>query len=678
MNQSLNEFMRTLGSQNNKSPLNKSTTDPNLDITNLDEDDSVVYQNPSATRALLNSNVNASQSQESNMSDSKPTLNANSSTAEFKKYLDDVKKNYLEKLTFSCPSKVSYKPNSIQNTTTTSTTNNNVSYKLKSVENINSLLASRATPVTSLLNQANPARRSLFFDSRINEETSLDDDDDDSFKKKSSNELADQFRQDDLFQAPDLTKSQILSRLVQIREYLKQSYSMLSTLETSNELTNYATQMSKLHSLIDHLKEQEKAYLDLLNSFSKYQQLTSSLTSENVQRDLLDLTDLNESVHQQYKLQQQSQLSKSVAVQTNLNEALNSASVLLSNSKTNNTITATKRDETNLNNEESIANSLSGSFISDTLTLNGVNCDGLYKYKNNPKTNSNNHNNKSLIEHDKNENELIVIGKGYNLNAVKTSLDDDENKTENDLDLLEYEDEEAEAAATSNENRDKIDENEHVKEQRREIMSALDNDLITLEQLREQKKLLKSIRLRKEELKALEGRRKALEALRLIAMDNETQIDQVYSQVNNSQTLESEDSTSKSMNNAKSMLRKTFKHSDSFETKLLSDANLSGEESDADDEYVSPKSKIESLSQLEKVNKLKQFEDLAKTSSASNKNNVNNSLLKMVTYPSQRNNDEENEEDEEEVNKREEEKETLNRELSQKMIDLAENEKKLE
>ena len=52
--------------------------------------------------------------------------------------------------------------------------------------------------------------------------------------------------------------------------------------------------------------------------------------------------------------------------------------------------------------------------------------------------------------------------------------------------------------------------------------------MLTLEQLKEQKKLLKSIRLRKEELKALEGRRKALEALRQIAMDSEGKIDDVF------------------------------------------------------------------------------------------------------------------------------------------------------
>ena len=69
---------------------------------------------------------------------------------------------------------------------------------------------------------------------------------------------------------------------------------------------------------------------------------------------------------------------------------------------------------------------------------------------------------------------------------------------------------------------------ENVREQRKEVFDALDGDLATLEQLKEQKNLLKSIRLRKEELKALEGRRKALEALRKIANDSELQLGQAF------------------------------------------------------------------------------------------------------------------------------------------------------
>ena len=100
--------------------------------------------------------------------------------------------------------------------------------------------------------------------------------------------------------------------------------------------------MTKLHSLIDHLKDQEKGYMDLLNSFIKFQQLAGnyvenangpnatlatataseySETSEGesnannandfaihkYQKDILDLSELNESIYQQQQLQQQLQ-----------------------------------------------------------------------------------------------------------------------------------------------------------------------------------------------------------------------------------------------------------------------------------------------------------------------------------------------------------------------------------
>ena len=96
MNQSLNEFMKSM---------NKSTTDTNLDITNLDEEESVVYSSKQdiynqSIQRLLSTDESIANTSESN------NLNANSSTAEFKKYLEDLKRNYLEKLTFSCPSKM--------------------------------------------------------------------------------------------------------------------------------------------------------------------------------------------------------------------------------------------------------------------------------------------------------------------------------------------------------------------------------------------------------------------------------------------------------------------------------------------------------------------------------------------------------------------------------------------
>jgi hypothetical protein len=126
---------------------------------------------------------------------------------------------------------------------------------------------------------------------------------------------------------------------------------------------NYASQMNKLHSLIDHLKDQEKGYLDLLNSFSKFQQLTTNIfpvdSETNINqssKDILDLTDLNESVQKQQKIQQQQQnkilkehasylnnlsnssssssnSNKSVAVQTCLNNNKNNISLISNSNK---------------------------------------------------------------------------------------------------------------------------------------------------------------------------------------------------------------------------------------------------------------------------------------------------------------------------------------------------------
>ena len=79
--------------------------------------------------------------------------------------------------------------------------------------------------------------------------------------------------------------------------------------------------MSKLHSLIDHLTDQEKGYMDLLTSFNRFQQMASSLYAESSnasiqtisdsvptnimnnslvnssmsKRDILDLSEINES-----------------------------------------------------------------------------------------------------------------------------------------------------------------------------------------------------------------------------------------------------------------------------------------------------------------------------------------------------------------------------------------------
>jgi len=61
-------------------------------------------------------------------------LTSNSSTIEFKKYLDELKKNYMDKLTYSCPSKL---PDSTGAQSKKQKTNEN---KLQSTENISNLV----------------------------------------------------------------------------------------------------------------------------------------------------------------------------------------------------------------------------------------------------------------------------------------------------------------------------------------------------------------------------------------------------------------------------------------------------------------------------------------------------------------------------------------------------------
>lgn len=105
---------------------------------------------------------------------------------------------------------------------------------------------------------------------------------------------------------------------------------------------NYASQINKIHSLIDHLKDQENGYMDLLNSFSKFQELTTSLYSSDANKaksdnkppkDILDLSELNESLglQQQEQLIQQEKLKNEKPV--NRTEVTDSLSLRSSNSK---------------------------------------------------------------------------------------------------------------------------------------------------------------------------------------------------------------------------------------------------------------------------------------------------------------------------------------------------------
>ena len=321
MNLSLNELINTINSQTASSLLDKPAPKSQLDITNLDTLDGGDSDFYDAQDLLIAEDMPNSIKKRSPLqagpSAKNDHLDHNSSTDEFRKYLDDLKKNYLDKLSFSCPSKVTA-PQDAESKLYSGTD------KLKSSENVMNLikkarLADQATD--SGISSSFSARRSLFFD-----QNSGGDKANKLYKyerkppppreeeSEAAAEKADllSLSQDLAKEHPELTNTQILSRLMQIREYLKQAYTMLSTLQESNDLVSYASQMNKLHSLIDHLKDQEKGYMDLLDSFSKFQQLTKSLysdtaagkTAPNVVKDLLDLSELNESVYQQQQKQQ--------------------------------------------------------------------------------------------------------------------------------------------------------------------------------------------------------------------------------------------------------------------------------------------------------------------------------------------------------------------------------------
>lgn len=144
--------------------------------------------------------------------------------------------------------------------------------------------------------------------------------------------------------------------------------------------------------------------------------------------------------------------------------------------------------------------SIAGSFISDTITLNGAGVGGGGGIE----TLSN--------QYRMNKNGGGLGGKSTIVPPQRTCIEDEE-KTENDQDLDEelFDDEFGKPVAVS----------ESQYQEKRELLRALNGDLTTLDQLKEQKRLLRSIQLRKEELKALEGRRKALEALKKLAGTDE-------------------------------------------------------------------------------------------------------------------------------------------------------------
>ncbi len=238
--------------------------------------------------------------------------------------------------------------------------------------------------------------------------------------------------------------------------------------------------------MIDHLKEQEKGYMDLLNSLNLIEMNAASNCSDN---HLLDLRESNEGLQQK---QRENEIRKHQGETSHKLNHKKAASTRSSDERT-----------------ASPDNSLNGSYISDTVTLNGANMTEIVKYK--LKNNNTSDNN---ILRNSNFQDLIVVGKSLPKRTIAEKEEEDE-RTEDDQDLNGYEKED-----------DDNNEETNLRECREDILKELNEDLNTLEQLREQKRLLRSIRLRKEELKALEGRRIALEALKKLALDSEKHFDQ--------------------------------------------------------------------------------------------------------------------------------------------------------
>jgi hypothetical protein len=103
-------------------------------------------------------------------------LNFDSTTSDFRRYLDEIKRNYLDKLTFSCPPKMSM-PGASTAAASAAAAGGSCLNRLKSMENINNLLACRKLPAdltksnitgldqsSSTPAAAQAARRSLVYD----------------------------------------------------------------------------------------------------------------------------------------------------------------------------------------------------------------------------------------------------------------------------------------------------------------------------------------------------------------------------------------------------------------------------------------------------------------------------------------------------------------------------------
>jgi hypothetical protein len=236
MNQELNELINALNKSNSfgqeSASRSKTQNILNLDLDLTSQDD---YE--TTTNDENDEHETTTPNEEDMSSPSVRVLDQNSSTMEFRKYLEDLKRNYLEKLTFSCPPKL--QPKTLSNkvsmakpTASTFTAQLTHPNKLKSVENVN---ARRSLNYNSSLPANFEGFSNVSKENKLNRSSKNLSASSNEFKEAGLNGYA-TAGSNGLVETPELNKSQILSRLVQIREYLKQAYSMLATLQTSNDL----------------------------------------------------------------------------------------------------------------------------------------------------------------------------------------------------------------------------------------------------------------------------------------------------------------------------------------------------------------------------------------------------------------------------------------------------------
>ncbi len=101
-------------------------------------------------------------------STSNNALNSNSTTNEFKKYLEELKKNYMDKLTYSCPSRLTdssgIKSNNQKTNESKLQSTENISNLVKKIDLMDSNTYERSQESGLMSKKNENVRRSLAFD----------------------------------------------------------------------------------------------------------------------------------------------------------------------------------------------------------------------------------------------------------------------------------------------------------------------------------------------------------------------------------------------------------------------------------------------------------------------------------------------------------------------------------